>query len=87
MVLVAMAYSPKCYKVRIESERFIIQSLHVEPIGVTLDMKKARIKEDWLPTCKRQGVKCKINVSSVSCSRKGSGKGKIREFTKFRKVK
>lgn len=82
-----MAYKPKCYKVRIESERFIIQSVDIEPYGVTLATKKARIKDTWERTCKMQGLKCKIAVTSVPCSRKGSGKGKIREFTKFRKMK
>ena len=82
-----MSFNPKCYKVRIESERFIIQSVDVAPSGVTLSMKKERVRDNWLPFCKRQNVKCKIEVTKVSCSKKGSGKGKIREFTKFRKVK
>ena len=83
----ALAYKPRCYKVRIVSKRFIVQSVDVEPSGVTLSMKKSRLHDTWDSTCKRQGLKCKITVSSVPCSRKGSGKGKIREFRKFRKMK
>ena len=82
-----MSFDPKCYKVRIVSERFIIQTVDVEPRGVTLAIKKDRINDTWERTCKRQGLKCKIEVTSVPCSKKGSGKGKIREFTKFKKVK
>lgn len=82
-----MSYKPKCYKIRIVSERFIVQNVDVAPSGVTLAMKKQRVRDDWLPLCKRQNVKCKIEVSRVQCSRKGSGKGKIREFTKFRTPK
>ena len=82
-----MSFNPNCFKVRIESERFIVQSVDVAPSGVTLSMKKERVRDDWLPLCKRQEIKCKIEVTKVSCSKKGSGKGKIREFTKLRKPK
>ena len=82
-----MSFDPKCYKVRVVSERFIIQSVDVEPRGVTLSMKKERVNENWLPFCERTKVKCKIEVTKVPCSKKGSGKGKIREFTKFKNMK
>lgn len=76
-------YEPKCYKVRLENQRFIKQYVQVVAYGVTLPMMERRVNDTWLPFCRRHKLDCKIDVNKVPCSEKG----KIREFTYRRKRK